>query len=370
MKSTLHVPRIRWRRPPSAPVRVTALITGAATADASQECIDSLAAEWAREGRKTEDLEVLVVADDAGAIGRALGQSSGAARDIVAVVRHDVVFQEGALKPLLERLQGDPDCGAVAPRVYVDAARQLQPAIRAWPSAITRLWRAAAGRWALFGRWYAARRHREAVQWWTTENALASSALPSPCVFQRRKAIERAAGLRDPRFEGDFAALDYARRIQRSGYKLVFEPRARIVVRGPVVAGKCSARARAAFEASHFGAFERALQRVAAALEVRGCPRADARASELGLVEDSPTFRFGRPLRYVVELSNSPRWLDAAGAIGEGDAFRFEEPAWNCIGPGPHFLRAIDRDSGRTIGAWRFRKPRSKVVRQAGVEAA
>jgi hypothetical protein len=97
---------------------------------------------------------------------------------------------------------------------------------------------------------------------------------------------------------------------------------------------------------------------VAAALEVRGCPRAAARASDLGVVEHSPVFEFGRPLRYVVELSTSPRWIDAAGAVGEGHVFRFEEAAWNWIGPGPHFVRAIDRDSGRTIGAWRFRKPR------------
>lgn len=364
MKTTPHLPRIRWRRLPSAPVRLTALITGANSEDSARTCRDSLVNEWARELRQQTDLDVIVVDDTAGGIERALARSAGTARDIVAVVRHDVVFQEGALKPLLERLQSDPDCGAVAPRVYVDAARQLQPAVLAWPGAITRLWRAAANRWALAGRLYAARRHKESVQWWTTEHPLASSALPSACVFQRRKAIERAAGLRDPRFEGEFGDLDFARRVARSGYKLVFEPRSRIVVREPVGESVSSARARATFEARHFGAFERALQRVAAALEVRGCPRAAAGASELGVVSASPVFEFGRPLRFVVELSRSPRWIDAAGAVGEGHVFRFEEAAWNWIGPGPHFVRAIDRDSGRTIGAWRFRKARVSAEKQ------
>jgi hypothetical protein len=346
-------------------VRVTALITGASSSEEARPCIESLTLEWSRGHRRERDLDVIVVDDTPAGVESALQSSFGAARDIVAVVRHDVVFLEGSLEPLIQRLQGDPDCGAVAPRVFVDASTQLQPAIRTWPSALTRLCRAAATRWAIAARWYAARRHEESVRWWTTERALASEALPPACVFQRRKAIERAAGLRDPLFDPELSAMDFARRLARSGYKLVFEPRARIVVRESPIPARDLGRERAAFEERHFGTFERALQRVAAALEVRGCPRAAARATDLGVVEVSPVFEFGRPLRYVVELSRSPRWIDAAGAVGEGHVFRFEDAAWNWIGPGAHFVRAIDRDTGRTIGAWRFRKPRNSAVERA-----
>ena len=68
MTSTPHVPRIRWRRPPSAPVRLTALITGASSTEAAHECIESLRNEWARDLRKAEDLDVIVVDGDAGCI--------------------------------------------------------------------------------------------------------------------------------------------------------------------------------------------------------------------------------------------------------------------------------------------------------------
>ncbi len=378
MKSTLHVPRIRWRRAPNSAVRLTVLVTGAACESDARHTVASLRDEWTRAHRRDEDLVVIAVLDTAAAIESALGASPGYARDIVAVVRHDVVFLEGSLKPLLERLQGDPDCGAVAPRVFVDSSTQLQPAIRAWPSALTRLWHAAANRWAIAARWYVPRRARESMQWWTTEQALASEALPSACVFQRRKAIERASGLRDPRFDGELCDLDFARRVARSGYKLVFEPRSRVVVRETGGDGantfestrargrqRGALRSRAAFEERHFGPFERALQRVAAALEVRGCPRSAAHATDLGLVHDSPVFEFGRPVRYVLELSRSPRFLDAAGAVGEDHVFRFEDAAWNWIGSGPHFVRALERDSGRVIGVWRFRKPRVSAAETA-----
>lgn len=369
MKPVVHVPRIRWRRPPNARVRLSALVVGAQGGEATA-CAESLAREWERAGRRAEDLEIVAAADEPGGIDVALARTSGEARDIVAFVRADVVFLEGSLRPLLERLQGDPDCGAVAPRAFADPAGQLQHAPRRFPSAFARLARAAAGRWAIVGRIYAARRFACSLGWWTSEQPLRSDALPSACVFQRRKAIERAAGLLDPRFDADWGALDFGARIARSGYRLLYEPRSRIVVRSRSPELLAATRARREFCARHFGPLERAIESAAAALEVRGIPRREARAQDLGLVEHSPVFEFGRPLRFVVEVSSSPRWLDAAGAVGEGHVFRFEDEAWAWIGPGPHFVRAIDRDSGRTIGAWRFHRRRTPRARRVGASTS
>ncbi|MBL8859441.1 MAG: hypothetical protein JNL28_13095 [Planctomycetes bacterium] len=361
MKAALHVPRIRWRRPPSAAVRLSALIVGSGSGERAAACIASLEREWLAEHRRACDLEILLAADTEDGIERAWSASSGSARDIVAVVRDDVVFLEGSLRPLIERLQGDPDCGAVAPRVFVDDAQQLQSLPRAWPSACGRLVRAAAERFALVGRWYARRRFIHSLAWWTTEHALASDALPEACLFQRRKAIERAAGLRDPRVRGDLERLDFCRRVARSGYKLVFEPRSRVVhsARTQAHAEKLQ---RSRFEPAPAGFLERVAERIASRLERRRRIRALERAVDLGRISTSPTFELGRSLRFIVEVTADPKWLEATGIVGEGPVFQFADSSWNCLGPGSHYVRAIDRDSGRTLGAWRFVKPRTTEV--------
>jgi GT2 family glycosyltransferase len=390
--------RIRWRRPPTSSVRLSALIVNYDSGGFALACVESLQQEWSRDGRESGDLEIVVVDNAspsdqsdwlariaergarvvhsdvnggyAAGIALALSHTSGNARDVVAVLNADVEFRPGSLRPLLERLQTDPGCGGVAPRAFVDEGLQLQlPRVPA-PTPLEHLFAAAADRWPLVGRVYAARRHRRAMVWWSAKQPIETDMLAGACFFLRRKAIERAGGLLDARFPLYFEDADLCLRLRSAGYRLVHEPRATILHRWSRSAGAGDRfvtepmrrywLSRAAFVAKHHGRVGRAVERLALRL-VENAPagkraRPIERIVDLGRTGVPPVLELGRRTRWVVEIGLSPTWILAAGAIGEGHVFRLDDAAWSWLFAGRYWVRALDRDSRRTIGAWTFEK--------------
>lgn len=391
MKAARHVPRIRWRRLPSAPVRLSAFVDGRGRVVEASRCVASLREDWERDGRRACDLEVFVLvepgceaeAGDSGArivtvaaqesrthgLSAALEQSSGAARDIVAVLAPDVVFLPGSVTPLLQRLQSDPDCGAVAPRRFLDAARQFQPVHPPEPSPMEHLWLRASRRFPFVARRQSRRLRARNLTFWASDHPITTDALAAPCIWMRRKVLSRARGLFHAARAGRLADLDLLLRVAEQGYQLVYEPRATILSepaeneRDPAHTMR-SDLDRAAYLRRHCGALARAIEHVAAWI-AGGTRRIRANAREipadLGRVDAPPVLELGRNVSFLIELESVAAPGVLAGAVGQGAHFAFAEAAWEGLTPGHYRVRAIDRLTGRSLGAWRLSKRRRRA---------
>jgi len=390
VKVARHVPRIRWKRPPSSPVRLSAFVDARGHEADAPSCVASLRDEWNRDRRRDEDLEVFVLVDaprterafevdahvvelDAGVsraqgLAEAIAHSRGAARDVVAVLAPDVVFLPGSLTPLLQRLQSDPECGAVAPRRFLDEALQFQPTHPPEPSPFEHLWLRASRRFAFVARRQSRRMRARNWTFWSSVEPIASDSLAEPCVFLRRKALARARGLFHAARAGRLAHLDLMSRVAEQGYSLVYEPRSRVLGRvaddeRDAATGMTGDAARDAYVRRHGGFLGRWAERCATWLDrrsrvvVRG---GDGVHAELGPLTTPPVLEIGRNVNFAIELEHDGVPGVVAGSLGQGAHFAFADAAWNRLVPGDYRVKAVDRDSGRLLGAWSLTKARAR----------
>lgn len=360
-------------------------------------CVRSLLADWASAGFERQDLEVIVVdnaspvdqehwltsiealgasvlrsgtnAGYATGIEMAYAVSTGGDDDFVALLNPDIVFLEGAVRTLIEYLHSHPECGAVAPRTFVDEERTLHLPVVPLPTALNDL-RAGLGLFTpALGRSYASRRSAACRYSWTAAEPLRQDMLSGCCIFLSRRVVTELSVLLDGRYPLYFEDADLCRRVTASGRELVLHPGAEVLHHwsrsagsGQEFAGEPTRRhaiSRSLYRAEHFNPFGRAAcsaidKAIGARAEaVRG--RALHELESLGDHADPVQLELPGAGPLWLELAMTPTWPLAAGMRARAGSWSFPAGAWEWLFEGYYFLRAVDED-GDVVGAWTFCK--------------
>lgn len=384
--------------------RLSALIVNYKSGAFALACVESLRREWCRT-RVGLDLEI-VVCDNAspgdpepelrelarrgvkvvrnaenvgfaGGIQRALRETQGGPRDVVAVLNPDVVFLPGSIDPLMDYLEQHDACGVCGPRAFLDPdGRILLPRIER-PTPFSEL--AAAGGRALprLARRTAARRTVRTRAFWEATVPFATRMLSGACLFLRRETFARAGGLLDTGYPLYYEDADLCERVRAAGFELRLIPDSRIVHHWARSSGAGDeapdwpadwwARSRARYLSHHFGRPSRfGVELGERALHLWPSARRDRpihALTDLGALDGPPWVELGGPTRFVIEIAMAPTFPLAAGLYGVGSGWTIDPGAWEWLFGGRYFARAIDisgvTGSGRdgdVLGAWTFVK--------------
>ncbi|MEO0649809.1 MAG: glycosyltransferase family 2 protein [Planctomycetota bacterium] len=377
--------------------RLSGLVVNYNTGPFCVACVRSLQREWGEEGRDPADLEVIVVdnaspvdqtpwleeleslgarvirADDnlgyAGGMNLALEHSDGAPEDIVAMLNPDLFFLPGAIGAMVDHLIDNPRTGAVDPRATIDPAQRLNLPRNHLPTLYEHTLLNLAQRFPWATRAYSRRRSQLALEWWNTDGPLAADMLSGCCVFLRRAVVEELPyPLLDPRYPLYFEDTDLFRTLARLGYDSVHLGSARVLHHWSRSAGvgasyegephrRQQISQRLYFEKFYGGLGRRFAEWMAkrgAAWEGGGQPLHEL--TDLGAIDQPPTLEFDRERKFVIEVGLSPKFLLAVGVLDEGRTWRCPDDTWAWWFQGHYFLRALDRESGELLGAWKLVK--------------
>lgn len=295
---------------------------------------------------------------------QAFAASSG---EFVYVSNPDVKVLPGALRVLVDHLRAHPDTGAAGPKTWMDDGRtvlhppNIFPTIAAFTAqCVAQCSMAAARRVA---RW----RSRRALRVWEAEAPLELAMLSGAAILTRRALIARV-GFFDPEFPLYFEDTDWFVRVRRAGARLVQVPAAEIIhyfsrsaVQDYAAALERNARSEDRFFRKHHGALGHAWYRFLSARvrrHVAGLkqPPALHPLEDLGLVGDAPVLRAAGRGRLYAEIAGNALFSLAAGQLFEGTELRLSPTLWESLWDGAYFVRVLERESGRCVGAWRLRK--------------
>ncbi|MER3523957.1 MAG: glycosyltransferase family 2 protein [Ignavibacteria bacterium] len=132
--------------------------------------------------------------------------------DMVCLLNNDTTVDPQFLTHLVERLQSDPTIGAVAPKIYYHG----EP---------NRIWFAGGE----ISMWTGTMRHIGIREWdhGQYEASRAIDYATGCCVLTTNKVIERV-GMLDESYYMYTEDADWSMRIRRAGYRIVFEPKAKV----------------------------------------------------------------------------------------------------------------------------------------------
>jgi len=308
---------------------------------------ESLLEEQKLRTRLPREVELLVPAENLGfgrACNLALKDFSG---DFILLLNPDARLLPGCLLHLQQTLLAKEKVAAVGPQVFWDDACScyLPP-----PSTSFMFLYAPAIAWFPPGSWIKrllsrAWRHH-AVKIWRAEALLKTGNLSGGHVLLKRKAVENAGGLFDPRFFLYFEDTDLFMRLRRAGYELVFDTRAKVVHHYDQCARHETGLKRQLFIESHekfchkhLVGGKRWLYMLLQGVSRRW--RKKTGPAE-GPVFTAP-FRLEVPVsmreNWLFEWSPAPDFTPAAGMFGRGDFLDFSADYWNLLAPGRYYGR-------------------------------
>ncbi|MFT7670220.1 MAG: N-acetylglucosaminyl-diphospho-decaprenol L-rhamnosyltransferase [Planctomycetota bacterium] len=376
--------------------RLSALIVNFNSGAWALRCVESLLAEWERDGRRRDDLEIIVL--DSGSepaestwwrslrrlgarvksspanVGYATGlnmaweMSRGAPDDVVALLNPDLFFLPGSLRPLMNRLEEKSEVGAVAPRLYLDEERQIQLPQNLLPTPQRELRESLSVHFPRIARWVAAGRSTLSRNFWREEEPVSGEMLSGACLFLRRETVLELGEPMDGRYPLYFEDADLCQRLTDFGYRLETVPDADVLhhwsrCAGPNFEGEVAKRhahSRILWFATHhsgFGAkFYLGLRAMVDRLAAGRVPSAMHELVDLGDLTESPEIRFPEDGEYVVEISLTPSWGLSAGICVDGDQYSMPSKTWSWLFPGKYYMRALQAESGACLGAWSFQK--------------
>lgn len=376
--------------------RLSALFVNHNSGAWCMRAVESLQLEWRRAGREEADLECIVF--DSGSregestwwrsmrqlgarvvtsdenVGYATGlnsafeRSSGRPDDVVALLNPDVYFLPGSLAPLLERLDVEDGAAMVAPRCFVDEARELRLPPNELPSASRELADFIAARVPGFGRRLADQRSRRSRGWWGSEEPQRAEMLSGACLFLKRSVVEELGAPMDAAFPLYFEDADLCVRLARSGHELELVPESEVLHHwsrsaGPDFAGEIAARwaqSRERYETlNNTSLRQRCARRLLGWIE-RGFGMRPVKPIhellDLGDAVEAPLFELERSGQYQLEVSLTSHFGLSAGVLFEGERYRLPARTWSWLFPGTYYARVVDARSGEVQRAWCFHK--------------
>jgi N-acetylglucosaminyl-diphospho-decaprenol L-rhamnosyltransferase len=143
-------------------------------------------------------------------------QASG---EVLVVCNPDLVVEEGSLTALVEALVGHADVAAVGPRILTDEG-ELYPSARPFPTLTESAGHAFVGLFTQSNRWTRAYRQEDRaageVDW-----------VSGACAAFRREAFAAVGGF-DERYFMYVEDVDLCWRLQRAGWRVLYEPAATV----------------------------------------------------------------------------------------------------------------------------------------------
>jgi GT2 family glycosyltransferase len=296
----------------------------------------------------------------AAGMNRALAHTQGSGGDLVLVLNPDLALFPGCLARLLATHALTPRLGALAPRAFLDPARQWRMPPNRLPTRAAQALDESASQDARLAAQLSRQRTRHALREWLAEKPLEVEMLSGACLLLSRSAIDAAGGLFDPRYPLYYEDSDLCRRLARAGLSLVLEPRAEIVHHWARSSGIEShdpepSRRHALSRAAFFERWPDAPAEPASADESDGAPF--PACAPLGALKAAPQLVFPHPGRWLVEVAMVATFPLAAGALVEAQSWRMDERAWEWFYRGRYFLRAHDLNLTNTSAAWWLDKP-------------
>jgi len=382
----------------SEPRGLAALVVNYNSGAFAVGCARSLIHAWEQEGRRREDLQIVVV-DNASPVDQTeslaaieamgakvirspenVGYSGGAnlayretrgePGDVVAILNPDLTFLPGSVGPLMDYLHRHPRCGVVAPRTTIDVAGELHISRDLLPTPLEQVRTTLARMSPWWCRRYGARRLRLALEWWTSDGPLETDMITGCCLFLRREVVDDEPFLLDERFPLYFEDTDLYHRLRRKGLSVVRHGGVRILHHwsrsagvGPQFQGEPLRRYWISFDhyfRKYFGATGLAFVRWLARVEQRWPPAKLHRPMHalefLGESDVPIEVRLPRSCPFVLELGLAPTWIVTVGIVGEGDRWTCPRETWEWFFEADYFVRAFDRGTNEYLGAWHFKK--------------
>ena len=382
----------------SQPTRFSALVVNYNTGAFACACVDSLRAEWARDGRDPELLEVVVV-DNASPVDQtewlerlaaggaevvrsdenlgyaagmnlAYAHTSGGPKDVVGVLNPDLYFLPGSLAAMLDYLAEHPECGAIDPKATVDHSLAMNLPRNLLPTVREHVWTVLARISPSLCRAYSRRRLDAAIPWWTSTEPIVTRMLSGCCMLLRREVVEELGRPMDERYPLYYEDSDLCRELARRGYTLVHHTGAPVLhhwSRSSGVGAEFQGDPMARYwksQRAYYRKWSGPLGAWAVAFANGFAERWPAKWSfrpmhaieSLGQFTEPLEIRLPREGRFLMELAMAPTWLLAAGLFAEGDRWVCTPETWEWLFQADYFIRAIDLDTKECVGAWHFVK--------------
>lgn len=267
--------------------------------------------------------------------------------DFFLILNPDAMLMQGALARLQQILLSDYKIGAVSPQAFWDEDKKyfLPPAhapvlffvqpdlIRSGSNSIA--YRLISWLWRCYS-----------LRVWTADRPLAVNNLCGGHVLVRRQAAIDAGGLFDPSFFVYFEDTDLFLRIQRSGYKLVIDPRAKAVhhydqcdPENRVQKRVLMEQAYSQFVHKHRSAWYALNTKLCAGLgRISKIPQAE-QVLYVDHPEQIQVPEFLQGNRWLLEWSPNKDFIPAVGYFSSGERLNFSDDCIKKLASGKYFFR-------------------------------
>ncbi len=320
--------------------------------------------------RALEDDGVQVIRSEQNS-GYAVGMNLAAERatgDFVLIMNPDVMPFRGSVAALVEYLRKHVECGAVAPRGYLDRKRifLLPPNEQLSMCALFSETLARTFKW--WGRMHAHNRTHRAIDTWTATAPVDMSMVCGFCVMMPTE-LAKDLGPFDPGYPFYYEDADLSLRLHRRGFKTVLEPRSQMVHFFNRSAGKHEALAWSRYFVSRRRFFRKRYgilgQLVYDGLTAFTSGRSGSgheftEMEHLGNCETLPPLEVPGEGPYLMEISADPGFVFAAGHLDVARTYKIPDEVWQALVPGPYYIRFLHRGSLtilRTVGATKWGDP-------------
>jgi GT2 family glycosyltransferase len=302
-------------------------------------------------------------------VGHGIGCNRGMAQTtgrFVFFVNSDIVACPGALMALLAVLETRDDAGLVEPRTWFDDDRAFCIPEVPTPTPLAATLDALARFSPRMATALSLRHTRRSLRSWQAKAPLGQAHLTGAFLGARRDVLRDLAGY-DESYPLYYEDSDLFARVRRRGLQLLLVPGADVIHYShrsvAQIWDEAMAKARigrALYLRRHHG---RLAQWWDACLE-RATRKASARPSrpqprplDLGTLADPPTFEVPASTRsWLLELALDPYCALSTGRLCTEPRAVISARTWQSLYATTYFLRALDLDTWRVLGAWRFVK--------------
>lgn len=186
---------------------------------------------------------------------------------------------------------------------------------------------------------------RYAIRVWRSESPLRVGNLSGGLVLLKRRAVQDAGGLFDPRFFLYYEDTDLFVRLRKAGYRLLLDPRARAAhyydqcgKENPGRKKGLMLESMALFFHKYPNTWKRSLARIMA--RIPGASREmDSRWADRFSAPFSLKVPDHRHRQWLFEWSPNPNFMPAAMRFGSGPKMEFSRKHWDMLTPGRYYGR-------------------------------
>lgn len=284
----------------------------------------------------------------------------------VAVLNPDMVLLPGALQALVTPLIANPQVGATGPRFWWDDERRFMMPPNDDPTLMFLFLTRFGSLMRTLGDLHMRRWMRDAVAHWSSIEPRQASVLSGACILVRREVLDKVGGF-DSGYFLYYDDADWARRIRRAGWCLLYVPQAEVIHyynQSPKInPGRSAVHSEARFYTKHYGWWGKAvcsaIEQLAGLYARRFAPTPSCDMIDLGQLEKPPLLRIDRCRAkggWLVEISQNRTFVPATGAFLERPECELPLSIWDRLQPGAYYACMVDLATRKLLGNWSWQK--------------